>query len=238
MRLPMKAFAVVAVLSMLFSSLCFGFTFDNDVPDNIKAQMINDLQFISSIQGSGASQIHSQIYGQVNGGAYSNFFETRVMSIGMNSCGSAKAVACVMMSRPTKMWLTPNFVNFSHPQVARMMVVFHEARHTEVKNGNWAHAECPTPFNDPNGKEIKSIWTGSSLAGEDACDITPLGSYGSSTLMLKNIQKFCVNCSDKVKMDAGIYADDQFKRIIDEQAKQAMRNDIFQALLRFKQPTL
>src|ERR1700677_4451114 len=182
MRLPMKALAVAAVVTVI-SSMSLAFTFDRQVPDDIKAQMLNDLQFMNSIQGSGASQLHSAIYGQVSGGAYKNFFETRVMSIGMSRCGSADAVACVYyLLTPTKMDLTQNFIKFSHPQIARMMVVYHEARHTEVRNHNWPHATCPTPFVGDDGKEIKSIWTGATLAGEPACDETPLGSYGSSTI--------------------------------------------------------
>jgi hypothetical protein len=110
-----------------------------------------------------------------------------------------------------------------------MMVVFHEARHTETQNGNWGHATCPTPFLNKEGKEMRSIWTGASLAGEPACDETPLGSYGSSTIMLKNIQKFCKNCTDKVRMDAGIYADDQFQRIIAEEAIKSMQKDLYDA---------
>ena len=106
------------------------------------------------------------------------------------------------------------------------MVVFHEARHTESQNGNWSHATCPTPFVDANGKEIKSIWTGSTLAGEAACDSTALGSYGSSTIMLKNIQLNCTNCTDKVKMDAGLYADDQYKRLVG-QAKTDAGKDLY-----------
>ena len=107
------------------------------------------------------------------------------------------------------------------------MVVFHEARHTETMNGNWPHATCPTPFLDAEGKDKRSIWTGATLAGEPACDRTPLGSYGSSTIMLKNIQKYCDNCSDKVKMDAGLYADDQFGRIISDSARRQMQDDLY-----------
>ena len=39
--------------------------------------------------------------------------------------------------------------------------------------------------------------------------------------------KFCTNCTDKVRMDAGLYADDQFGRIIDEGARQQMINDLY-----------
>ena len=128
---------------------------------------------------------------------------------------------------PSKMWLTQNFIQFSHPQIARMMVVYHESRHTETQNGNWPHATCPTPFLDKDGKDMVSIWTGATLAGEPACDVTPFGSYGSSMIMLKNISKFCSNCTDKVKMDAGIYADDQFKRVIDPKAIAEITADLY-----------
>lgn len=203
-----------------------GFTFDKGVPADIQAQMREDLAFMKSISGSGATPLHLQIYGKVDGGAYSSFFETRVSAIGMNSCGGGNAVACVIpFMDPSKMWLTKNFIRFKHPQVSRMMVVYHEARHTESKNGNFPHADCPTPFKDAQGNDMKSIWTGALLAGEPACDVTPFGSYGSSTIMLKNIQKYCSSCNDKVKMDAGLYADDQINRVTDAGAHKQMEED-------------
>jgi hypothetical protein len=156
------------------------------------------------------------------------WFEDRVTAVGLNGCGDDKAVACVIpFLNHSKIWFTPNYTKFDHPQIAKMMIVFHEARHTENANDNWPHANCPDPFVDASGTEIKSIWTGASLANEAACDVTPFGSYGSSMIMLKNVQKFCTNCTDKVKMDAGLYADDQFKRIIDPQAIADMKKDLY-----------
>lgn len=190
------------------------------------------MEFIRGLQGDTASGLHSQIFGpKVDGPNYVKWFEDRVKAVGMNDCGNANAVACVIpFFDSTKIWFTQNYVKFSHPQVAKMMVVFHEARHTEDDHGNWSHATCPTPFLDQNGNEMKSIWTGAPLAGEAACDITPFGSYGSSMIMLKNIQKFCKNCTDKVKMDAGIYADDQFKRLVDANAIDQVKKDLYQNL--------
>ena len=205
-----------------------GWVFDRNVPQNIQDQMRADLAFMAGISGSGATPLHNKIFGKVDGAKYKEFFDSRVTGIGMHSCGGGKAVACVIpFMDPSKMWLTQNFVKFSHPQVSRMMVVYHEARHTESRNGNWGHATCPDPFKDANGNDMKSIWTGATLAGEPACDETPLGSYGSSTILLKNIQKFCTNCNDKVKMDAGLYADDQFGRIIDDGARREMTDDLY-----------
>jgi len=207
----------------------FAYTFDSNVPQVTRDEVTQDLAFIGQIQGGTASGLHEQIFGDVNGAVYKKFFESRVTAVGLNDCGSAKAVACVIpFEDSSKIWLTPNYTKFSHPQVAKMMIVFHESRHTEDAHGNWGHATCPTPFLDKNGQDMKSIWTGATLAGEPACDVTPFGSYGSSMIMLKNISKFCTNCTDKVKMDAGMYADDQFGRITDADAIAQVKKDLYQ----------
>lgn len=201
---------------------------DSDVPPAIQKQMRDDMAFMATVQGSAGSALHQQIFGPVNGETYVNFFRTRVKGVGMSACGGGNAVACVIpMVASSKMWLTQNYIKFSHPQISRLMVVFHESRHTERQNGNWGHARCPRPFLDPNGNEYHSIWTGATLSGEAACDVTPYGSYGSSLIMLKNIQKFCTSCTNKVRMDAGLYADDQFTRITDPGARKAIQQDLY-----------
>ncbi len=226
---PSALFLAAAVLAApVFSH---AYTFDGDVPEAVKEQITTDMGFMASLEGSAGSSLHKEIFESdtIQGAAYKNFFESRVTSVGMNSCGGGNAVACVIPWRDSsKIWLTQHYVRFSHPQVAKMMVVFHEARHTEVQNGNWHHANCPDPFLDESGQEIRSIWTGASLGGEAACDETAFGSYSSSMIMLKNISKFCTNCTDKVKLDAGIYADDQFKRVIDQESRAKIIADLYQ----------
>jgi hypothetical protein len=219
----MKILLALAVSLLSVSS--FAVNFDGSVPADIQKQMVDDLSFMSTVQGNGQTGLHQKIFGKVDGATYKSFFENRIDSIGYNSCGGGKAVACVYPFLGKQMFITDNYIKFSHPQIARLMVVYHEARHTESENGNWSHATCPTPFLGEDGKEITSIWTGATLAGEPACDVTALGSYGSSTILIKNISKFCENCNEKVKMDADEYANDQLKRIIDAKAKEDMKND-------------
>lgn len=221
---------VVWVLALfVFTTAAHAFTFDNDVPLAVKNQMLQDLDFIKGIQGNGASPLHQKIYGQVNGAVYDHFFQSRVHSIGMSRCGSLTASACVMPDTdPSKMWLTESFTTLSIPQIARMMIVYHETRHTEVQNKFWPHAKCPPVFTDSDGTPMLGTWSKAPLADHPDCDSTPFGSYGSSSLMMKNIAKWCTNCTEKVKQDADFYADDQFKRIIDPKAKQDMKDDIFQ----------
>jgi len=215
-------------LALVFPITTFGFGFDDDVPVAIQNQMTQDLSFMGGVKGTNVSSLHQEIFGAVDGKNYTDFFNKRIDAVGVNGCGDPVAVACVIpFLDPSKMWLTQNYIKFSHPQIARLMVVFHESRHTESENSNWPHATCPDPFKDTHGGEMKSIWTGAKLGGKPACDETPYGSYGSSLILLKNIQKYCSNCTDKIKMDAGIYADDQFGRIIDEGARQSITKDLY-----------
>lgn len=220
----MKGF--LAAACMLLSTNVFALNFDSDVPKNIQSQMVDDLNFMNQITGFGQTPFHKEIFGQLSGSSYKSFFESHITSVGVDSCGGGPAVACVQpFFDPNKMWLTDNFIKFSHPQIARLMVVYHEARHAETDHGNWGHDTCPRPFRDANGKDMTSIWTGAKLEGQPACDSTYKGSYGSSTVMLKNISKFCSNCTDKVKMDADIYATDQLGRIDRADVKNAMLAD-------------
>jgi len=218
--------AILTILLIALSANAWALSYDSDVPADIQAQMKADLQFVNQIAGTAQTPFHAKIFGNLSGAKYQSFFETRVKAVGIDACGGGAAVACVQpMFAPNKMWLTENFIKFSHPQIARLMVVYHEARHTERASGWWSHATCPTPFLDENGHNKVSIWTGASLAGEPACDKTAMGSYGSSTIMLKNVSKFCLNCSAKVKMDADLYATDQLGRISDAKVKQTMIAD-------------
>lgn len=218
--------AVLISLCLTIAINADALNYDNDVPASIKDQMNADLNFVNQISGSSQTPFHKEIFENVLGASYKKYFESRITSVGLDACGGGAAVACVQpFSDPHKMWLTNNFIKFSHPQVARLMVVYHEARHSESNNRNWMHDNCPRPFLDQNGKDMTSIWTGAKLEGQAACDSTRLGSYGSSTIMLKNISKFCSNCNDKVKMDAAIYAADQLNRISRADVKKAMLAD-------------
>ena len=78
---------------------------------------------------------------------------------------------------------------------------------------------------------MRSIWTGALLAGEPACDTTAFGSYGTQTILLKNIALNCTNCSEKVKADADIFGQDQLGRIIDASSKAAMVKDFSNSAL-------
>lgn len=222
----LKSVLVTLFLVNAMAATSWALDFDSDVSADLKAQVQGDLAFIYGVSGSGQSPLHQEIFGTVAGSTYKSFFESRVLEVGLKDCGGNGAVACVIgYLAANKMWISPLYTRFSHPQIARIMVIFHEARHTENANWHWTHASCPKPFLDEQGHEIVAIWSGAKLAGEKACDTTYLGSYGSSLIMLRNIARRCTNCTDKVKMDADLYSTDQINRIIDSTAKNAIRHD-------------
>ncbi len=221
----MKAlFALLAIVAL--SSAAHALKFDKNVPKDIQAQMTEDLNFINQITSNGQTPLHKQIYQEVSGKAYQAFFETRVLSVGMDDCGGGGAVACVQpFWDSSKMWLSPNFAKYDMPQIDRLNIIYHEARHTEDDHGNWGHDSCPIPFLDENGQDIRGSKSGIKLEGLDACDSTPFGSYGSSTIMMANLVKYCTNCSDKTKMDSQLIVDEMMLRMYVPSVKKQMNED-------------
>ncbi len=225
-KITVLFFGLVLTLTAQASFNRADLKFDSNVEAPLKQQMLDDLNFISNLQSTTTTPLHEKIFGKVEGAAYAKWFSERIFSIGKSSCGSPNAVACVMpFQDPNKMWVTKNYTQFDHPQVARISVTFHEARHSESQNGNWSHGKCPTPFLNAQGENMTSIWTGALLQGQAACDVTPFGSYGSQTILLKNIAMNCTNCNSKVKSDADLFATDQLGRIVNAAAKAQMLKD-------------
>lgn len=202
--------------------------FAPSVPFKIRAQMSGDMEFVSAIRAEEASGLHRNIFGSVDGRDYLRFFSDRIECIDMGSCGdSIAAVACVYGWNSSKMFLAKGYSLLNIPQIARIGIVFHEARHAEADHDGWPHALCPEPFKDESGNDVRGIFSGDLLAGQYGCDTTPFGAYGTGLVMLKNISKHCANCTDKVRMDAGLYADDLLRRIIDPAAVKAIQDDLY-----------
>jgi hypothetical protein len=194
--------------------------FDATVGTELRRQVQDDFSVLSGIQGARNSTLHREIFGPMEGQAYAHWFSDRVSYFGLSDCGSPQsAVACVEPKIKRKIWVTKNYTGIDHPQIARVMTLFHEARHTEDEHGNWSHSRCPIFYKE------KSIWTGKGLRWHYACDSTPYGSYASASVMLHNIARYCMNCSGKWIADASLYSNDQIKRVVKRKAKLRLRAD-------------
>ena len=192
----------------------FGVQFGPGIPPELQAVFNSDLSFVKSIRGSGASNLHRQVFGAVNGQDYISFFTTRVKKL--NAGDDCRTYVTSYVSRVDRDAMQACGGYLKETQIGRIDTIFHEARHAapEAANGYWRHATCPTPF------------YANYLEGLPACDTSAVGSYGIARIMLKNIEKYCVNCTDKVRMDAALYSDDDFRRIIDKASRQLLADDL------------
>lgn len=194
----------------------------------VREQLRADLRFLDEIKGQSATPIFREIFGGVlDGRVISDFLSVRVKTIDSDDCGNPLMAACVIhsLSRST-LFVTDGYSKFDMPQVLRASILLHESRHTEKENGFWLHSYCPKPFRDWQGKQVVSIVTGAKLDGQQACDRSAYGAYATQAEFLKNTQLFCENCSEKVKMDAGLYGEDAVRRITDPGANLKVRTDL------------
>lgn len=198
-------------------------SFDPNVPANISAQIGSDLAFVWTIQGTGATKLHEKVFTRVDGLTYIDWFGSRVNTIGFDP--DDRDIAYV--TEGPKLWLGTRYVTWHRPLIARVVVLFHEAWHTESANEGWPHVDCPNPYNDKNGNSVSGISVKKLAGFKGACDDKALGAYGVAAIMLKNIQRFCANCTGKVRMDAGLYGDDNVKRVIGSQAVREIRADLY-----------
>ncbi len=205
-------------------------TFDPSIPASVKAGLEADIRFVSDFQGTATTAIYAQIFNEktLDGQKLVKFFDQRIKLFSLNDCGGGTGVAaCVIPGiSDSTMWITNFYITANIPQVFRMSVIFHEARHTESGSGNWGHAICPTPYLDDNGKDIVGIVSGTLMAGKPACDTTVLGAYGLQAILLKNVEKACSNCNEKTREDAQIFGDDTINRISNLSARKALKADV------------
>lgn len=204
-------------------------TFSDGITPELKQQILQDFEAVKSLNGANSSALYKQIFANrnLNGADLLAFLEKRITNMDLDDCGGGPtAVACVIswVSSDT-MWITPNYVKFNMPQIFRISALFHESRHTEIENDGWSHVNCPVPYLDDNGKDIVGIFSGAKMEGVPACDETPLGAYGMQVVLLKNVEKNCANCSDKVKMDAKLYSDDNTNRLSNLEARKQLKDD-------------
>ena len=219
----LSLYAIIAISLLTFVEVVYaddyGIKFDSTVTPKMKGEVLGDLSFIQTVTSARASPLHQEIFGMVNGSNYIRWFTQRVFEFGVDLDAGPTTVAYHTDEFVNKIFVGGNYVNGGYPQIARLMTLFHEARHTETEHDFWEHAKCPRRF--PH----RSIWTGADISGGYACEDNAYGSYSSVSVMLNNISKFCSNCSAKVKADAKLYSDDQVLRVIDGDAMAKLQAD-------------
>ncbi|MCC7405808.1 MAG: hypothetical protein IT288_15515 [Bdellovibrionales bacterium] len=206
--------------------------YSREVPASVRQTIDADLNLLYSLELSGQTPLHSEIFGQARGTTYKRFFEKYVQEIGFHDCGGGSSVACAFPgSDPRKIFLTPHYLSSpKSSSVTRLSSLFHETRHLDSNFANWPHELCPTPFLDEQGKDIIGIVSGLKMEGLEACDWSVYGSYAHhiTAIMFYNMARFCSNCNREFRAKAEELGLDQMRRVINSsgiKAQEAIRAD-------------
>lgn len=227
MRSTVLTTALVSLV--LWASSAWGLSYEPSVPPQLAQRIRADLGFVELIRGGPATPLHRKVFGETLGTDDLIWFENRVERIGYtHAIGEQRGTTAYNDSADGQrhhIVVTDWFARPDMPQIARISILFHEARHSEESGAYWPHRKCPKPFRDANGREMRSSYTGLPLAGEYACDATALGAYGVSVIMLMNLAHSCQNCNEKVRNDAAFYAADQLQRLLLRSDRERIKDD-------------
>lgn len=221
--------SIVAILISVFLPYkSLALTIDENIPLDVRQILLGDLEFLKAITGDNATHLHELVFGKghIHGQAYYRFLNERVKAIGYDNSAQKRGVAysAVFEGRRSKLWITKAYTSEKYPRILRLSVLLHEARHCE-KDSSWLHSKCPIPFLDEKGHDVVT-YSGKPLAGKEVlCDADEHGSYGVQVLFLKNVEKYCANCSSDEKNQAGAWAYENFKHIAKPQARQNLIMD-------------
>jgi hypothetical protein len=197
-----------------------------DVPPGLKQLAEQDIALLYSLEATEQSSLHKQIFNGADGKAYERYLRSQVRHIGYSDCGNSGSAACAEpMYADTTIWLTDKYQSASLPQILRAQIFLHERKHLEPGGTpyGWSHIECPSPYLDESGQDIKSLISGKKFAGFYACDQDHYGSFAVGVSMLYQVAKNCSNCSEKVKQDAKLYADEYVQLIIEPKSRAMLR---------------
>ncbi len=166
---------------------------------------------IEEIQLSQVTPHHREIFGSENSGqAYLKLFnELKSISLGV---GGSYAAAYVEGRSPNEMKIV-NAIN-SMEAMDLISILIHEANHLGDSFTSSRHVQCPKYGVDR--QPLLGYHSGVELQGKPACDSSRYSSYAMSATAMKNIFKYCTNCSEQDKQRAGFLANEMLKRIIDK----------------------
>jgi hypothetical protein len=183
----------------------------------LRERMDDDFRFADRVHGRSATPLHRRIFGDspIDGSLYRKFFESRVSKVvGENTIyGSCRGfTACHGGAHVVQ--LSDRYGDPAIPQVARLSLLVHEARHSD----GFSHVTCPASVGPSHYLQLP-------LAGREACDVTALGGYGVQYVLLKNIERYCESCTSEDRIEAGRFADSLLQQILSPEERELLLRD-------------
>lgn len=211
--------------------------FQADVPLELREQVVLDLKRLDSLEYSRVTPFFERLFfwNQSNASrshneatSLLNWFEERIRTIGMvhDRHVSETVTHLVDIREPSVMRIAPLYFADERPQIVRIGLLLHEARHSEAEGSHYPHASCPSPFVDSEGKDVRGLWSGLKMERRGACDSRWDGSYGLTAIFLANVSLYCANCSDEDRSQAKIYAEHFAQRVVGFAPRTALWNDL------------
>ena len=190
--------------------------------DDITAKILNDLRSLLSIQGSTATPLHKKFFGDgpLDGLSYLAYV-MRVHDI-FEYDASMVSSAPFLQAGIDRIYFGKSYFYSSFPLVVRLSALIHEAVHNDTSE---ADQLCPVPFLDEKGRDKITLYGKVKLEGLPACADKYDGPYGRQVVMLKNIEKYCESCDEKMRLEAGRFANELLERFISMEAKKALIDD-------------
>lgn len=199
--------------------------FAPNFPPALRREIMADLHFLDSIHGDESSRLHQEIFGvgPLDGHKYTQFLRTYIASFSFSTSDSPYQI---QTDGNRNLYIFASYLPFARAVsgFSRAVNFMHEAFHN---SGHFHHVKCPSPFLDERGNEIVTNVGHIPLSGLLACDEGYKSSYGIEIIIAKNVERYCKNCSEALRREASLYADDLMKRIVSPRAREALYQDLY-----------
>lgn len=187
----------------------------------LKPPIQEAIVYMGDMQFSRVSALHAILFGpETSGLGYLRYLDNAKSIIYLpNPNPSLMAYADINTS---SMVLTDQFRTRRTSRIDTISTLVHESHHLDPK---FAKHHIPCPSKDLNGEPIIGHATGNNLVGQKGCDIAWHSSYGVEAVMLDNIARFCLTCTEEEKQEARFLADQYLKRIVNPNAYKILTDD-------------
>lgn len=199
MNLPFLRIIPIVLVTLAW---CTGFQQGSMPPlfDKTLDLFQKDLDLISYLKFTATAPLFQRFFQPSNAIGLQNFIEKRVHKISWEPNAPEGVTAAA--NGNGILFLTREYAD-NYPQIARISVIIHEAKHLEPET--WDHQWCRQPYLFQLDQLLYRIPELNQVSVK-ACDRTELGAYGIQYTFLRAIAESCSNCTDKIKMDARLYS--------------------------------
>ena len=198
--------------------------------ERVQTTLDRDGRFLHEMQTNGTYPMFQQKFGRpFTGAGVLEWVSERVARVIYTdrplTSGGPEAIAANVSSEGPEyrknFLIGPSFFDESRfPQIARVSIFLHEARHSDgfddmaTENDSMPHERCPADFEAER------------MRGQYACDKNLDGSYAYQALFLREVMMHCSNCSRTVKRVAGEMFVDSLLRHYRAEDRMALMADL------------